>query len=73
MEFSSSAFATGQEQSGQTQVVCRGRDAGNLELLRMLIDAGIRPFTNAFLNLSRRVHPVYLGSASCLHRSQQEI
>ena len=46
---------------------------GNLELLRMLIDAGIRPFTNAFLNLSRRVHPVYLGSASCLHRSHQEI
>jgi hypothetical protein len=30
---------------------------GNLELVRMLIDAGIRPFTNAFRSLIRRVHP----------------
>ena len=39
---------------------------GNLELLRMLIDAGIRRLTNAFFNLIRRVHPLHLGSTSYL-------
>src|SRR5271166_912184 len=33
----------------------------NLELLRMLIDAGIRRLTNALVNLIRRVPPLHLG------------
>ena len=46
---------------------------GNLELLWMLIDAGIRRLTNAFSNLIRRVHPLHLGSTSYLHRSHQAL
>ena len=45
----------------------------NFELLGMLIDAGIRRLTNAFFNLIRRVHPLHLGSTSCLHRSHQAL
>ena len=53
-------------QPGKSKAVRRrwfvaDRILGNLELLRMLIDAGIRPKTNAFLELIRRVHPVYPG------------
>ena len=66
MEFSSSAFAIGQEQSGQSRWIVADDIRGNLELLRMLIDAGIRRLTNAFFNLIRRVHPLHLGSTSCL-------
>ena len=41
--------------------------------LVMLIDAGIRRLTHAFFNVIRGVHPLHLGSRSCLHPSHQAV